>query len=417
MFAEKAKASGDVARNDGNFDEAFASAAKKLEAEYEVPYLHHATLEPQNCTARVTADGCEIWVPTQFPNFVMEEARRITGLDAGRIKIHVTLLGGGFGRRIEADYAADAVEVAKRLDGVPVQVTWTREEDMQHGWYRPASLHVVKGGLSAAGQPTALLHRLVAPSIFGQRQPDGGKGVDRGAMAGIITMLYDIPNFRAEYVRANTGVPIGFWRAVFDSQNAFVQESFIDELAHAVRADPVAFRLKLLAKAPRLKNVLEIAAKAAGWGETPPKGRARGVASHFSFGAFCAQVAEVSIEDDLPRVHRVVCAMDVGTVINPGHLEAQIEGSIVFALSAALYGAITVEKGRVVQSNFNDYPLLRVTEMPKVEIHLVKSAEAPSGAGEPALPPTTPAVCNALFALTGKRIRKLPIKLEPDADA
>lgn len=417
MFAEKAKTSGDAARNDGDFDAAFAGAAKKLEAEYEVPYLHHATLEPQNCTARVTADGCEIWAPTQFPNFVMDEARRITGLDAARIKIHVTLLGGGFGRRIEADYAADAVEVAKRMEGVPVQVTWTREEDMRHGWYRPASLHVVRGGLSADGKLVALFHRLIAPSIFGQRQPDGGKGVDRGAMAGVATMLYDVPNFRAEYVRANTGVPIGFWRAVFDSQNAFVQESFIDELAHAVRADPVAFRLKLLDKAPRLKNALEVAARAADWGKPLPKGWARGVAAHASFGAFCAQAAEVSVEDGRPRVRRVVCALDVGTVINPGHVEAQVEGSVVFALTAALSGAITVEKGRVVQSNFNDYPLLRATETPKIEVHLVKSAEAPSGAGEPALPPTAPAVCNALFALTGKRIRKLPIELEPDEDA
>ncbi|OYT69378.1 MAG: hypothetical protein CFK52_13825 [Chloracidobacterium sp. CP2_5A] len=412
MFAEKAKSPGDVARNDGDFDAAFATAAKKLEAEYEVPYLHHATLEPQNCTARVTADSCEIWAPTQFPNFVMDEARRITGLDAARIKIHITLLGGGFGRRIEADYAADAVEVAKRLDGVPVQVTWTREEDMRHGWYRPASLHIVKGGLSADGRLAALLHRLVAPSIRGQRQPDGGKGVDPGAMAGIATTQYDAPNFRAEYVRANTGVPIGFWRAVFDSQNGFVQESWMDELAQAAKADPVEFRRKLLGKSPRLKTVLEVAAKAADWGKPLPKGRARGVAAHFSFGAFCAQVAEVSVADDLPLVHRVVCAMDVGTVVNPSQVEAQIEGSIVFALSAALYGAITVEKGRVVQSNFNDYPLLRATEMPKVEIHLIKSAEAPSGAGEPALPPTAPAVCNALFALTGKRIRKLPIALD-----
>ncbi|MFQ3582321.1 MAG: xanthine dehydrogenase family protein molybdopterin-binding subunit [Chloracidobacterium sp.] len=412
MFAEKAKVSGDIARNDGDAESALAQAAKRLEAIYEVPFLHHATLEPQNCTARVTAESCEIWAPTQFPNFVLDEARRITGLDAARIKIHVTLLGGGFGRRIEADYAADAVEVAKRLNGRPVQVTWTREEDMQHGWYRPASLHVVKGGLSEQGQPVAILHRLVAPSIRGQRQPDGGKGVDPGAMAGISSMQYDVPNFRAEYVRANTGVPIGFWRAVFDSQNAFVQESWIDELAHAAQADPVAFRLKLLGKSPRLKQVLDVAAKAAGWGKPLPKGQARGVAAHFSFGAFCAQVAEVSIEDDLPRIHRVVCAMDVGTVVNPSQVEAQIEGSIVFALSAALYGAITVEKGRVVQSNFNDYPLLRLGEMPKVEVHLIQSGEAPSGAGEPALPPTAPAVCNALFALTGKRIRKLPIELD-----
>ncbi len=412
MFAEKAKAPGDAARQDGDFEAAFAKAAKTLEAEYEAPFLHHATLEPQNCTARVTAERCEIWAPTQFPNFVMDEARRITGLDAGRIKIHVTLLGGGFGRRIEADYAADAIEVAKRLDGAPVQVTWTREEDMRQGWYRPASLHIVKGGLSPDGQPVALLHRLVAPSILGQRQSDGGKGVDRGAMSGIATMPYSVPNFRAEYVRANTGVPIGFWRAVFDSQNAFVQESFLDELAHAAKADPVAFRLRLLDKSPRLKNALEIAANAADWGKPLPKGRARGVAAHASFGAFCAQVAEVSVEDDALRVHRIVCAMDVGTVINPSQVEAQIEGSIAFALSAALYGAMTIEKGRVVQSNFNDYPLLRVSEMPKVDIHLVKGAEAPSGAGEPALPPTAPAVCNALFALTGKRIRRLPIELD-----
>jgi CO/xanthine dehydrogenase Mo-binding subunit len=412
MFIEKSKLPGDVARQDGDFDRAFAAAARQLEAVYEVPYLHHATLEPQNCTARVSAEGCEIWAPTQFPNFVMDEARRITGLDAERIKIHITLLGGGFGRRIEADYAADAVEVAKRLNGIPVQVTWTREEDMQHGWYRPASLHVVKAGLDENGQPVAVLHRLVAPSIRGQRQPDGGKGVDPGAMAGIATTLYELPNFRAEYVRANTAVPIGFWRAVFDSQNAFVQESWMDELAHAAKADPVEFRLARLGKAPRLKRVLEVAAKAAGWGQPLPKGRARGVAAHFSFGAFCAQVAEVSVEDDLPRVHRIVCAMDVGTVVNPSQVEAQIEGSIAFALSAALYGAITVEQGRVVQSNFNDYPLLRMAEMPRVEVHLIPSSESPSGAGEPALPPVAPAVCNALFALTGKRIRKLPIELD-----
>lgn len=409
MFEEKGKSPGLEAKKEGNFPQAFEGAAKKVEAVYELPFLNHATMEPQNCTAHVTADGCEIWAPTQFPNLVVDQAKRLTGLDPSKIKVNITLLGGGFGRRIESDYAADAIEVAKQVTG-PVQVTWSREEDMQHGWYRPASMHILKGAIAADGACLGMMHRLVAPSIGGQRQPDGGKGVD--GMAGIASTQYGFPNFLAEYVRANTGVPLGYWRAVYDSQNGFVQESFMDELAHAAGKDPVEFRRGLLGKSPRLRGVLDLAAEKAGWGKELPKGVFRGVASHFAFGAYCAQVAEVSVTDGEVKIHRIVCAVDVGTVINPNMVEAQMEGCIVYGLSAALFGEITVADGKAVQTNFHNYPVMRIKDMPKVEVHIVKSEEAVSGAGEPGLPPAAPAVCNAIFAATGKRIRKLPIRFE-----
>jgi CO/xanthine dehydrogenase Mo-binding subunit len=411
MFEEKGKSPGETARKDGDFTAAFGGAAKKLEAVYEVPYLNHATMEPMNCVADVRSGSCEVWAPTQFPDRVVAVAKEITGLDAAAVKVHITLLGGGFGRRIENDYAADAIELSK-LIGAPVQVAWTREEDMKQGWYRPASLHILKGGLDASGQLAAMMHRMVSPSISGQREPDGGKGVDQSAMSGITNTQYAIPNYLVEYCRANTAVPVGYWRSVFNSQNGFVQESFIDELAHAAGKDPFEFRRAMLEKSPRLKGVLELAADKAGWGKPLPTGRFRGIASHFSFGAYCAQVAEISIENNQLRVHRVVCAVDVGVVLNPSMVEAQMEGSIVYGLTAALKGEINIENGRVKESNFHDYAMLRMNEMPVVDVHIMPSKETLSGAGEPGLPPAAPAVCNAIFAATGKRVRKLPIRLD-----
>ncbi len=398
-FAQAAARSGEVVSTAGDVELGLRRAARTVEATYEVPFLAHACMEPMNCTAHVRDGRCEIWAPTQNPQGIQREAVRVTGLAREAITVHVTYLGGGFGRRGgPVDYATEAVELAQRIDA-PVQVVWTREDDIQNGLYRPATYNVLRAGLDARGRPVAWSHKLVGP---------GGPSfmITRGADE----LIYPIPNFRLERIVQDPGIPIAPWRAVGPSQNAFVVESFVDELAHASGEDPYAYRRALVAGQPRLVAVLDRAAERSGWGTTAPGGRHRGIAL-WQFGdTYVAQVAEVSVDEDgSVRVHRVVAAMDCGIVINPDTVEAQTEGNIVYGLTAALYGGITIDRGRVAQSNFHDYPMLRIAETPEVDVHLVGSDAPPGGVGEAALPPVAPAVCNAIFAATGTRIRRLPI--------
>ena len=398
-FASAATRPGQVVRTVGDVDASLASAARTVEAVYQAPYLAHACMEPMNCTAHMKGGRCEIWAPTQSPQGIQRAAARITGLPVEAITVHVTYLGGGFGRRGgPVDYATEAVELARKID-VPVQVVWTREDDIQHGLYRPATYNVLRAGLDARGAPVAWSHRLVGP--------DGAAFmITRGADE----LIYPVPNFRLERIVEDPGVPIAPWRGVGPSQNGWVVESFVDELAHAAGRDPYAYRRELVAGHPRLRQVLDLAAQRAGWGSAPPAGRSRGIAL-WQFGeTFVAQVAEVSVgSDGGVRVHRVVCAADCGITVNPDTVEAQMQSSIVYGLTAALYGEITIERGRVAQSNFSDYPMLRLGETPEIEVHLVPSEAPPGGVGEAGLPPIAPAVCNAIFAATGKRIRRLPI--------
>jgi len=398
-FADAAARSGEVVRQTGDVEAGLKTAARTIEAVYQAPYLAHACMEPMNCTAQVRDGRCEIWAPTQNPQGVQRAAARVTGLPVEAVTVHVTYLGGGFGRRGgPTDYATEAVELAQKIAG-PVQVVWTREDDIQNAVYRPATYNVLRGGLDARGAPLAWSHRLVGP--------EGGSFLlTRGADE----LIYPLPHFRLERATVDAGVPIGPWRGVGPSQNGWVVESFVDELAHAAGKDPYAYRRELVAGQPRLLGVLDLAAQHAGWGSAPPAGRSRGIAL-WQFGeTFLSHVAEVSVgSDGGVRVHRVVCATDCGILVNPDTVEAQLEGAIVYGLTAALYGEITIERGRVAQSNFNDYRMLELAEMPEIEVHLVQSEAAPSGVGEAGLPPIAPAVCNAIFAATGKRIRRLPI--------
>jgi CO/xanthine dehydrogenase Mo-binding subunit len=399
---------GVVARDDGDVAAALSQSTGRVEATYEAPFLAHATMEPMNCTADVRPDRCEVWVPTQNPQGTQRAAAQITELPIERVTVHITYLGCGWGRRSGTDFVRDAVETSMKV-GAPVQVVWTREEDMQHDFYRPASCSVFEGGVDAEGQITAWKLRVAATPIGGGRR--GGGGVDRNSVDGMVNMQYRIPNVFIDYCRPDLPVPIGYWRSVGPSQNTFMVESFIDELAHAGGRDPFELRREMLDHNPRLKHVLELAAEKAGWGTSLPPGRARGIALVEDKGGLVAEVAEVSVTGGQIRVHRVTCAVDCGQIIHRGIVSAQIEGSVVAGLTAALYGEITLEGGRVKQSNFHDYPMLRMSEMPEVEVHLVTNTEEPGGAGEPGVPPIAPAVTNALFALTGKRIRRLPIRL------
>jgi len=399
MFEDAVKQRGSVEDYDGDAESAFESAATKVEAIYEVPLAAHATMEPMNCTAHVQKDRCEIWAPTQSPQQAQSEAARILGLSLDKVTLHITLLGGGFGRRLNSDFVQDAVKVAKAVDA-PVQVVWKREDDMQHDWYRPATYNVMRGGLNKDGWPVAWLHRVAGPS-------------SRGLVVGGTTPPYNVQTFMVDSHIKETGVPIGAWRAVGPSQNGWVMESFIDELAHAAKKDPFEYRRQLLNKSPRLKRALEVAAEKAGWGKPLPKGMGRGIAAVEGFGSSIAQVAEVSVDKDgTLHIHRVVCAVDCGPVVNPNTIEAQLESAIVYAMSAAFKDEITIDKGRVVQSNFDDYSMPMMKDMPKVEAHIIPSTDSVGGIGEPALPPLSPAVCNAIFAATGKRIRRLPIRPE-----
>lgn len=403
MFADLLTKPGAVATNTGNAEASMSGATKTIEALYEAPYLSHAPMEPHSCVVEVKADRCQIWAGTQIPSAARDAAEMITGLPKEKIDVYTYYLGGSFGR--PGQHVDEAIEIAKAA-GVPIKLTWSREDDMQHDIYRPASLTQFKAGLDNDGWPVAWTARVASPSFSGLQN-----GVDRNGVDGISSVVYNLPNFRVEYHPPDAGIPVGYWRSVGCSQNTFFAESFIDEMAAAAGKDPVEFRRHLLAKQPRLLGVLNLAAEKAGWGTPSPSGRFRGVAVVNNLGGFNAQVVEVSVNAGKYRVHRVVCAVDCGQVVNPAGVVQQIQGGIVFGLSA-LKGGITIDKGRVQQGNFDRYQVLRIDEMPVIEVHLVPSHETPAGIGEASTPPIGPAVANALFAATGKRIRSLPIRPE-----
>jgi isoquinoline 1-oxidoreductase beta subunit len=402
--------SGQVARNDGDADKALGAGAKTVEGVYEVPFLEHACMEPMNATAFVKPGSCEIWAPTQSPGGTQITGSKVSGVPVEKVIVNTTYLGGGFGRRGEQDFILDALETSKAV-GAPVKVMWTREDDIQHGFYRPATYNVFKAALDPQGAPVAWWNRVVGPGILIQKGRAQAGTVDAAAMEGVRNMPYDIPNVHVEWVNKDYGIPLGFWRSVGPSQNGFIVESFVDEMAKAAGKDPVEFRRGLLGKSPRHKAVLELAAAKANWGSPPPAGRARGCAVMFSYGSYVAHVAEVSVAPDGKlKIHKLVGAIDAGFAVNPDQVKAQMEGGAIYALTALLYGEITIDRGRVKQSNFHDYPMLRINEAPEMEVHILNSGEAAGGLGEPGVPTVAPAVCNAIFALTGTRVRSLPIR-------
>ena len=402
-----------VGRSEGDAAAALAAAARRIEADYEVPFLAHATMEPQNCTAHVTADAVEIWAPTQDGETALAIAADAAGVPHSKVIVHKTMLGCGFGRRgIFQDFVRQAVLIAKEVSG-PVQLIWTREEDIRHDFYRPVAAARMAAGLDGDGMPSAWKIRIAGQSIIAAVSPRVMQfGVDRNFLQGLLEdMPYAVPNYAVDFAMRNTHVPVGVWRSVNHSQNAFFKESFVDEMAHAAGADPYQFRRRLLAKRPKQLAVLDAAATRAEWGSPAAAGVFRGIALHNSQNSVCAQVVEASIDrDGKPRVHRVVSAIDVGHAVNPLTIELQTESAIVFALSAALHGEISIRQGRVEQSNFHDYPMLRMADVPRVETVILASGDFWGGVGETPVPPLAPALCNAIFAATGKRIRSLPIK-------
>lgn len=402
---------GAVAKNLGDVDKAMAAAAIKVEAMYQVPFLAHATMEPMNCTAHMREGECEIWIGNQAVARVQAMAARAAGLPPEKVIVHNHLIGGGFGRRLEADGAVRAVEIAKQVDG-PVKVVWTREEDIQHDMYRPYWFDRISAGLDQQGRPLAWKNRFAGSSVIARwLSPAFKDGLDPDSTEGAIDLVYDLPNFHVEFVRVEPpGIPTAFWRSVGPSHNVFVTESFIDEMAAAAKQDPVAYRRALLDKSPRAKAVLDLAAEKSGWGQALPKGSGRGVSLQFVFGSYMANVAEVEVsKDGVVRLRRVVSAMDCGTVVNPNTVEAQIQSGLIFGATAALYGEITLKNGRVEQTNFDSYRMIRMNEAPAVEVHVVKSAEPPGGMGETGTSAIVPAIANAIFAATGKRLRKMPV--------
>jgi len=424
QFVDHASKPGKVVRNEGDANSVLAAAPKKIEAVYELPFAAHACMEPMNCTVHIRPDGAEAWIPTQAPQWAQDVIAQISKLPPESVKVHTTLMGGGFGRRYQADFVVEAAQVAKAT-GKPVMVLWTREDDMQHDFYRPASYHRLQGAVDAQGNLAAWKHFQTSTSIAAVWEKNGLEKPEQSEFGTAAFIPYRTPNYRVEYTLAQSGVPRAWWRSVEHSSGGFVVESFVDELAHAAGADPVAFRLKLLGdprvipdfgstesrplNTARLQGVLKLAAEKAAWGTPLPQGVARGIATYYSFESYTAAVAEVSVKNGQVNVQRIVYAVDCGRPINPDGVVAQVESAAIYGLSALLHDAITINKGRVEQSNFNDYAMPRINETPKIEVHVVRSTEDPTGIGEPGLPVIAPAVCNAIFALTGKRLRRLPI--------
>jgi isoquinoline 1-oxidoreductase beta subunit len=414
-FRERAKKPGTSVRKDGDADGALASSVKKIEAVYEVPYLSHLMMEPLNCAVDLRADSCEVWTGSQFQTVDRANAAKIAGLPPEKVQLHTTFLGGGFGRRAnpQSDFVVEAVHVAK-VAGAPVKVIWTREDDMAGGWYRPAFLHAIEGGIDASGNAVSWKSRTVGQSIMAGTPFEammGGKPYDPASVEGIDDLPYAIPNVAVESHQAEIGVPVQWLRSVGHSHTAFAVECFMDELATLAGKDPYQFRRGLLQKQPRYLGVLDLAAQKAGWDKPVAKGMGRGIAVHFAFGSYSAHVAEVSVTDGRVRVHRMVCAIDCGQYVNPGIIAAQTEGGAIFGASMALFQELTFENGRLQQTNFNTFPVLRMNECPEIETHIVENNEKSGGIGEPGVPCAAPAIANAIFAVTGKRIRRLPIRM------
>lgn len=402
---------GAVAQDIGDSDGAMAGAATRVSASYRLPFLAHATMEPMNCTAHVRDSSCEIWIGTQAIARVQAAAAKAADLPLDKVTVHNHLIGGGFGRRLETDGAVRAVQIAKQVDG-PVKLVWTREEDIQHDLYRPSWVDRIEAGLDKDGRPIVWTNRFAGSSVVARWLPPGFKdGIDADSVEGAIDLSYAVPNIHVEYARVEPpGIQTGFWRSVGPSHNVFVTESFIDELAATAKQDPLAYRRNLLAHNPKARALLDLAAEKSGWGKPLPNGWGRGVALQNAFGSLLVQVAEVEVANTgAVRVHRVVCAMDCGTVVNPNTVEAQLQSGVMFGVTAAIYGEITFKNGRVEQGNFDTYQLLRINEAPSVEVHIVNSSEPPGGMGEAGTCGIAPAIANAVFAATGKRLRRLPI--------
>ena len=410
-YAALAEQPGKFARNDGDAPAAIKNNSRSFERVFEVPFLAHACMEPMNCTADVRSDRCDVWVPTQGQTASHQAAVAASGLPPKAVNIYTTYLGGGFGRRGEADFVSDAVETSKAV-GKPVKVIWTREDDIQHDFYRPLTYVRMWGALDASGKPAAFLQRIVQQSLMkllGSLPPNG---VDFISVDGSASLPYDIPNIRVEYTETDPGIPYGFWRSVGASVQGYVVEAFIDELATTAGRDPYQFRRDLLSKAPRHRGVLDLVAEKSGWAKPLPAGHARGIAVMEAFGSVVGQVAEVSVTNGTVRIHKVWCAVDTGWVINPDTIKAQMEGGTIYGLTAALKGEITIQNGRVMQHHFNDYPMIRHNEAPEVEVHIVPSSEIPGGIGEPSTAIAAGALINAISAATGKRIYKLPVRAD-----
>ena len=429
QFLANAGKPGGVLRNEGDANAVLEAASQKVEAIYELPFAAHVCMEPMNCTVHIRPDSAEAWVPSQGPQWAQAVIAEAAKLPPEKVTVHTTLMGGGFGRRYQADFVMEAAEVAK-ISGQPVMVLWTREDDMQHDFYRPASYHRLQGALDGQGKLAAWKHFQTSTSIAAKWSQKGADDPGLGEFGTGATIPYATPNIRIEYTLAHSSAPRAWWRSVEHSSSGFVMESFVDELAHAAGQDPLEFRLKLLGesrKIPqfgegreeyhpldtgRLKGVLELAADKAGWTKPLPTGQGRGIAGFYSFYSYVAAVAEVSASRSAFKVNRIVCAVDCGRAVNPNGVRAQVESAAIYALTATLKDAITVDRGRVVQSNFNDYAMIRMNEAPPIEVYLIPSTEAPTGIGEPTVPVIAPAISNAIFSASGKRVRRLPIRNE-----
>ena len=428
-FLANASKPGGVLRNEGDANAVLETASKKVEAIYELPFAAHVCMEPMNSTVDIRPDSAEAWVPSQGPQWAQAVIAEAAKLPPEKVTVHTTLMGGGFGRRYQADFVMEAAQVAK-ISGKPVMVLWTREDDMQHDFYRPASYHRLEGALDGEGKLAAWKHFQTSTSIAAKWSEKGADDPGLGEFGTGATIPYAVPNIRIEYTLAHSSAPRAWWRSVEHSSSGFVMESFVDELAHAAGQDPLAFRLKLIGESrkipqfgegrgdyhpldtARLKGVLELAADKAGWTKPLPKGQGRGLAGFYSFFSYVAAVAEVSASSSAFKVNRIVCAVDCGRAVNPNGVRAQVESAAIYALTATVKDAITVDRGRVVQANFNDYAMIRMNEAPPIEVYLVPSTEAPTGIGEPTVPVIAPAIANAIFNATGKRLRRLPIRNE-----